>query len=114
MTRRAGRLDLQGENDLQAGVVRGISHPHAQFLFVRIDRGSSDAARQLLRSLLPEVTGAGHWGNEKPMIVRNVALSAAGLRALGVPAELIDVFGPAFGEGMRARAEYLGDTGPRK
>jgi Dyp-type peroxidase family len=111
-----GRLDAHGESDLQAGVVRAISHPHAHYLFVRLDHG--DGARRLLRALLPEVIGGGYWGNdktggnEKPPIVRNVALSAAGLRTVGVPHDQVDVFGDAFAQGMRARAEWIGDTGP--
>lgn len=108
MSRRGRRFDAHGENDLQAGVVRGLSHPHAHYLFVRLDRASP--ARQLLRALLPEVTGARHWGSDKPAIVRNVALSSNGLRSLSVPDQMIDAFGLAFSEGMRARASYLGDV----
>lgn len=110
MTRHADRLDQHGMADLQAGVVRAISHPHTHYLFVRLD--SPACARTLLRQLLPGVIGGGHWGNDKPPIVRNVAVSAVGLRRLGVPEPQIDVFGEAFATGMRARAAFLGDTGP--
>jgi Dyp-type peroxidase family len=107
---RRARLDATGERDLQAGVVRAISHPHAHYVFVRLDR--ADGARRLLRALLPEVIGGGSWGNVKPPVVRNVAVSAAGLRSLGVGHEQINGFGDAFAQGMRARASYIGDTGP--
>ena len=40
---------------------------------------------------------------------RNVALSLAGLRALGVPASRLARFPQAFQEGMEARAGVLGD-----
>ncbi|MDN3918907.1 Dyp-type peroxidase [Roseateles violae] len=40
---------------------------------------------------------------------RNVALSLAGLRALGVPASRLERFPQAFYEGMEARAGLLGD-----
>ena len=42
----------------------------------------------------------------------NVAFTFAGLRALGLPDDVLASFPEAFREGMAARAEQLGDRGP--
>ena len=110
MTLGARRLDAEGLADLQAGVVRAISHPTSHYLFVRLDR--ADGARRLLRHLLPAVVGGSPWGSDKPAVVRNVALSSEALRRLSVPDGQIHVFGEAFTDGMAKRAAFIGDTGP--
>lgn len=96
-------------SDLQAGIARAVNHRHNHYLFIRLD--DREGARRLLAVLAPLVIGGEHWGSEKPDIVRNVAISAGGLRRLGVRNELVDVFGPGFSEGMLGRAELIGDLG---
>ncbi|KQW46656.1 MULTISPECIES: Dyp-type peroxidase domain-containing protein [unclassified Roseateles] len=46
----------------------------------------------------------------QPGVCRQVALTLAGLKALGVPAARLDRFPQAFKEGMAARAGLLGDV----
>jgi hypothetical protein len=78
-------LDL---SDVQGLVVRGYTMPTARHLLLRVD--SAPAARALLGSLVdgtpgrPQVTTATPW-TEKPESCLNVAVTAAGLQALGVP-----------------------------
>ncbi len=96
-------------SDLQAGIARAVNHRHNHYLFVRLD--DRDGARRLLSAYAPEVNDGSHWGPIKPAIVRNVGISATGLRQLGVSEQLIATFGRAFAEGMPARADRLGDRG---
>lgn len=102
-------LDL---SDVQGLVVRGYTMPTARHLLLRVD--SAPAARALLGSLVdgtpgrPQVTRATPWV-EKPDSCLNVAVTAAGLGALGVPPTGFPV---EFTEGAVARAAVVGDTGP--
>jgi Dyp-type peroxidase family len=66
------------------------------------------AAQRALAALLPRVTTAEPWTAGKPQVTLNLAFTAAGLDALGVPAEGAP---DDFRQGMAARAEQLGDTG---
>lgn len=101
------RRSLGALDDLQAGVVRAAGHPHATALFVRLADAAS--GRSLVRSLLPEVTA--ERAGPRPAVVRTVALSADGLRRLGVDEATIVRFGAAFAAGQRRRAAQLGDAG---
>jgi deferrochelatase/peroxidase EfeB len=102
-------LDL---SDVQGLVVRGYTMPTARHLLLRVD--SAPAARALLGSLVdgtpgrPQVTTATPW-TEKPESCLNVAVTAAGLQALGVPPA---GFPAEFTAGAVARAALVGDTGP--
>lgn len=96
-------------SDLQVGIARSVNHRHNHYLFVRLDDRAG--ARRLLAAIAPQVIGGSHWGTVKPAIVRNVGVSAEGLRRLGVSDQLIAAFGPAFGDGMLARADRIGDRG---
>ena len=102
-------LDL---SDVQGLVVRGYAMPAARHLLLRVD--SAPAARALLGSLVdgtpgrPQVTTATPW-TDKPDSCLNVAVTAEGLRALGVP---LTGFPAEFTEGAVARATVVGDVGP--
>ena len=102
-------LDL---SDVQGLVVRGYTMPAARHLLLRVD--SAPAARALLGSLVdgtpgrPQVTTATPWA-ERPDSCLNVAVTAEGLRALGVP---LTGFPAEFTEGAVARAAIVGDVGP--
>ena len=89
--------------DLQANVVRGFGAQRSAYLFVRFGDGPA-----LMGELAGRVADADFLG-ESPNAIANVALSGAGLRALGAPEE---GFPKELFEGMRARAATLGDTGP--
>jgi len=98
-------LDLA---NVQGFVIRGYRLPYAAYEFLRID--DAGRARALLREVLPQVITAAKW-SEKPESGINIAVSHAGLRALGVADTSLDAFPEEFRVGMAARADRLGDTG---
>jgi len=105
--RRFNPLDL---DDIQGNILRGYGFPAAGYLFVRVDAAA--AGRRWIGSLVDPVTTAAEWVAGKPEHTLNVAVTAAGLEALGVPDWMMRTFPAAFQEGMRARAGVLGDVGP--
>jgi Dyp-type peroxidase family len=98
-------LDLK---DIQGNVLRGYRFREGVYVFVRfpdLTRGC-----ELLRDLLPCVTDAGEWTDE-PTVATNIAMTFAGLHALGVDPALLDQLPDAFKEPMRERARcILGDN----
>lgn len=108
-TQAATALDL---GDIQGDILRahGNAYTRTSYVFVGID----DAAggHDWLRTLVDRVsTAAPRPPDAKPPHAVNVALTAAGLRALGVPESVMSTFSGAFLEGMAARASVLGDRG---
>lgn len=107
------KLDL---HDIQGNVLRGYALPVARYLFVHV--GDAAGGREFVGGLLDHITTSQPWPKGpdgqrvKPTSTLNVALSHAGLEALGVPGRTLDGFSPAFKEGMRPRARALGDIGP--
>lgn len=102
--------------DIQGNVLAGYNLPHAAYLFAAIDDGGAAgaAARALLAELHPLLTSAAPW-TSKPASTLNIALSARGLAALGVPAQVLETFPEEFRDGMAERAEtMLRDTGPSR
>jgi Dyp-type peroxidase family len=101
-------LDL---GNVQSNVLRGYrvgeAEPHHAYLWLSL--AGRDAARAAVAMLLPHVTSCARWDARDGAFVLNVALSHEGLQRLGVPSDV--AFPAAFVEGMRARAERLGDTG---
>ena len=95
----APTLDLA---DIQGGVLRGYGFPFATYVLLR------DVTAEWLAGVASQVTSAVPWSGGKPPVAVNVALTASGLAALGVP---LDGFPYEFRAGMAARAERLGDTG---
>ena len=95
--------------DLQGNILCGYGNAfaHSLYAFVRVD--DADDGRRFVGELAERVTNAVPWGN-KPGEALNVAVTHAGLRALGVRAEILDSFPEEFRDGMEARAELLGDT----
>jgi Dyp-type peroxidase family len=95
-------------NDIQGNILRGYRREGtARFLFLRID--DAEAGRKYLGQLLEHATAA-FWGEARPQAMTNIALSHAGLCALGLSYESADSFPAEFRQGMRARAKALGDT----
>lgn len=95
--------------DLQGNVLRGYSHSHACFLFVALPPAA--AGRRFLAGLLPEVTTSARWDpGSRPPSTLNVALTAAGLVALGVPVDVVAGFPEDFRQGMAARGSSLRDA----
>lgn len=96
-------------DDIQGLVARGYAQlPFASYVLARI--GSSAAARPWLAHLVDQVTavpvGASQWA-------MNVAFTASGLAALGLPATVLRVFSNEFVSGMTTphRRRMLGDMG---
>jgi Dyp-type peroxidase family len=96
--------------DIQGNILRAYAFPFARYLFARVRDGEADAARGWLAAQAGAVTTAEEW-SAKPLHARNVALSFAGLQALGVPGWLLDGFPEDFRDGMAARAGRIGDAG---
>ena len=104
--------------DIQGNILRGYSLAVARHCFYRVTNATR--ARELLASLLPEVTTAederqdgAKWSDgSKPHSTLNIAMTYAGLAALGVPEPALFAFPPEFRVGMRARAKVLVDRGP--
>jgi Dyp-type peroxidase family len=103
--------------DIQGFIVSGYGHlSHAVYLFVQCRDG--ERARRWLGSLAPAITSARPWptgpGGEKvkPPVALNLAFTAGGLTALGLPERVLCTFPPEFQEGMahEKRSAILGDT----
>ena len=100
-------------DDIQGDILRayGNAFDCTTYVFVTLGAGAPEPARAWLGSLLDDVTTAAPWRDGKPDTTLNVALTAAGLRALGVRDEVVATFAPEFVDGMAARARLLGDVG---
>lgn len=100
-------LDL---DDLQGNILRSYRRPTAHHLFVGV--GDAAPARTWLATIAPRVTPATPWSGSGPASTTNLAFTYAGLTALGVDPTILGSFPAVFREGMAARADRLGDTGP--
>ena len=95
--------------DIQAGALMPRPNPYAgAYLALRID--DRRAGRELLRRLIPLLGPVASFDPARPVSLA-VALSFAGLKALGVPEESLATFPAEFQQGMAARAAYIGDVG---
>jgi Dyp-type peroxidase family len=95
--------------DVQGLVARGYGRlPHASYSLFAVDRPAQ--ARAVLGLWAETVASAGPPSEGAAL---NVALTAAGLRALGLPQHHLAGFAPPFVEGMvtEHRSRLLGDTG---
>jgi Dyp-type peroxidase family len=102
----APTLDL---TDIQATILRPRPAPYfGTHVLLRVD--DARAGRELLRRLTPYVDSAANWWSAAAPWL-SVAISYAGLEALGVPRNSLESFPEAFRVGMAARARQLGDEG---
>jgi Dyp-type peroxidase family len=102
----APTLDL---HEIQATVLRQRPAPYlGTHVLLRID--DARAGREILRRLTLHVDSAAGWWKAASAWL-SVAISYAGLEALGVPRGSLDSFPEAFRVGMAARARQLGDEG---
>lgn len=105
-TESQSALDL---DDIQAGALMPRPNPYAgRYIGLRID--DPREGRELLRRLIPRLEPVSAFDPKTPLSLA-VALTFAGLRALGVPEDSLASFPPEFQQGMAARADELGDTG---
>src|SRR5882724_1904741 len=96
-------------HDIQATVLRHRPEPYfGTHVFLHINDRHSGC--EFLRRLAPHVGSAAEWWNAADAWIA-VAISYAGLVALGVPEDSLRSFPEAFRVGMAARAEKLRDYG---
>ncbi|UFN47325.1 hypothetical protein LPC08_14995 [Roseomonas sp. OT10] len=95
-------------DDIQGMALRVYRFPVARHRLLRIDDAA--AARGWLGMLAAQVASVAAIDAGPPSAV-NLAVSASGLVALGLPAESLDSFAEPFRQGMAARAAALGDVG---
>ncbi|MEZ4361394.1 MAG: Dyp-type peroxidase [Kofleriaceae bacterium] len=94
--------------DIQGLVYRSwADHPYAAYLFASF--GDARRARGWLTALHPRISPVSRRDGAGPL---QVALTPAGLAALGVPAEVVAQLPYEALAGMRARARILGDPLP--
>ena len=103
--------------DVQGFITSGYGHlPHAAYLFVQFhDAGQ---AKRWLDAIVPAITSSRRWptlpSGEKvrPVSAVNVAVTAAGLAAIGLPRRVLCTFPVEFQEGVAQeyRSRILGDT----
>jgi Dyp-type peroxidase family len=100
------QLDLA---DIQGNILVGYGFPAGRHQFFHVP--TAEAGRRFLSRILEEVTvqNAQPW-TKKPRVAANVALTYAGLEALGVQDAVLAQLPAAFREPTRQRAErVLGD-----
>jgi Dyp-type peroxidase family len=96
-------------DDIQATVLRYRPEPYyGTHVMLHIE--DAQAGREFLRRLTPHVDSAAAWWQAGQSWI-SVALSYAGLAALGVPDDSLRSFPDAFRTGMAAQARQLLDTG---
>ncbi len=99
--------------EIQGDIVRAYGNAYDCTTYVFVELHGVRAARAWLKELAPQVSDAAPWtGPAKPPHHINVALTHAGLIALGVPPQVRETFADEFRFGMAARAKRLGDVGP--
>ena len=97
-------------DDIQATVLRYRPEPYYG-THVMLHVEDAQAGREFLRRLAPHVDSAADWWQAGEAWIA-VAISYAGLVALGVPEDSLQSFPEAFRVGMAARADSSGTTGP--
>jgi Dyp-type peroxidase family len=97
------------ETDIQGFTLRGYNLPVARYLF--LDFTNAERARSLIHRLLGEITTGQQWDGGKPESTVNIAFTHRGLVALELPDATLLSFPVEFQQGMRKRADILGDTG---
>lgn len=97
-------------DDIQSGALHGRPSPYVGVhILLRID--DRRAGRELLGGLIPALAPASNPADPDHQAWVTAALTFQGLKALGVPQDLLGSFPPAFQQGMAARAAELGDVG---
>jgi Dyp-type peroxidase family len=102
----APMLDL---DEIQATVLRLRPAPYfGSHVTLRVE--DAEAGRQLLRRLIPHVDSARNWWRPAGTWL-SVAMTHAGLEALGLPQDSLQSFPETFRLGMAARSRELRDVG---
>ncbi len=99
--------------DVQGDILRAYGNAYTRTTYVFVGVTEAARGRDWLRVFVDRTTTAAPWSPDgKPPFALNIAFTAAGLRALGVPERVMSTFSDAFLAGMAGRAGVLGDTGP--
>lgn len=93
--------------DIQGNVVRPYDFDVATHLFVRFT--DAGAGRSWVKELDVKTAKVWDHGTKPESATLNLAFTAAGLRALGLPEATLDTFSLEFRQGMAASAEDLAD-----
>jgi Dyp-type peroxidase family len=97
-------------SDIQGFALKGYNFPYARYLLLEI--AEAPAARAWLLKLLKLITTGERWDiNNKPMSTVNIAFTYQGLVRLDLPPASLLSFPIEFQQGMKARADILGDSG---
>jgi Dyp-type peroxidase family len=109
---QSAKADLELK-DIQGIIVSGYGHlSHSQYLFLEIEHAAK--VKVWLRSLLKHAAiTASDWGDTKPSVAVNLAVSYSGMQKLGSSQDLLQSFAKEFVEGMGEpnRSRQLGDFG---
>jgi len=97
------------ETDIQGFVLRGYALPVARYFFLHFE--DAKRARSLIARLLSHVTTGQRWDGAKPQSTVNIAFTHRGLQHLELPDATLLAFPVEFQQGMKHRAEILGDSG---
>lgn len=117
MTAPSIRLTDEQRADIQGFVTSGYGHLRAAaYAFVRLHDVSG--AREWIRTLEPAIATSRPWPaaadgrKDRPASAVNLAFTAQGLEACGLPRRVVCTFPPEFQEGIDAphRSRILGDT----
>jgi Dyp-type peroxidase family len=95
--------------DIQGFVLRGYNLSVARYLFLRLE--DAERGRTLVSRLLNQITTGQRWDGGKPQNTLNIGFTFGGLQHLELPLATLITFPVEFQQGMRHRAELLGDTG---
>jgi Dyp-type peroxidase family len=95
--------------DIQGFVLRGYNLPVARYLFLHFE--DAMRARALIARLIGDVTTGQRWDSGKPQSTVNIAFTHRGLQRLELPIATLLTFPVEFQQGMKQRAELLGDAG---
>ena len=95
--------------DVQGNILRGYGFAYAAYVWLHV--ADEAAGRAWVKAIIPRVTTAEPWRGDKPETTLNVAVTYAGLEALGVAKGLLDDMPDEFSAGMAARADDLRDAG---
>jgi Dyp-type peroxidase family len=101
-------LDL---SDIQGDILRAYGNAYRCTTYLFVGFGGKAAARQWIGELADHITNAEPWHEgRKPAHHINVALTATGVQTL-VENDVYATFSKEFRDGMKHRAERLGDIG---
>jgi Dyp-type peroxidase family len=97
------------ETDIQGFVLRGYNLPFARYFFLHYK--SAQQGRALITRLMGQITTGQRWDGGKPQSTVNIAFTYVGLDQLELPDATLLTFPVEFQQGMKGRADILGDTG---